>query len=353
MSQCLSLAGWPTNGGFVVALVDPQMSLATPAWTNGLIQLSLTGEPGVSYVIESSPDLVKWTPTVTNSDTNLTRMVSFPAPDGTGYYRVRRDPLPLFAYAAAAVGNIDMNGSSLVADSFSSADANLSTGGQYDSAKTSTNGNVASAQGFVDISNHSVNGSLYLGPTAFYSGFSNAFSGTIHTNFPMRFPDVVLPQTTWLPAPTINSTNDFTSSGDYMVGNPVCIVVEAGVTVTLNVTNSNFVPVILIHGGTTNSGTAYIYLNGPTSALLVGNTATDASNLAKNLCYFGLPRVTNIALSNIATRNFVGVIYAPSAGVTLSGSGKIIGSCITGTIIQNSHVSFHFDEDLLNNGPFR
>src|SRR5579859_3908838 len=51
---------------------------------------------------------------------------------------------PLFRFAIAAVSQIQMNGSGVAADSFNSSDPTLSTAGQYDPNKTSTNGNVAS-----------------------------------------------------------------------------------------------------------------------------------------------------------------------------------------------------------------
>src|SRR4051812_23203884 len=73
---------------------------------------------------------------------------------------------PLFRFAFAAVSTIQMNGNGVSADSFDSSNPALSTGGQYDASKTSTNGNVASVYGPVDFGNHSISGSLFLGPSA-------------------------------------------------------------------------------------------------------------------------------------------------------------------------------------------
>jgi hypothetical protein len=50
----------------------------------------------------------------------------------------------------------------------------------------------------------------------------------------------------------------------------------------------------------------------------------------------------------------VGVIYAPSAELTLNGGGNnngLIGSSITKTITMNGHYDFHYDEALGNLGP--
>ncbi|HTL16477.1 MAG TPA: hypothetical protein VL793_04525, partial [Patescibacteria group bacterium] len=65
---------------------------------------------------------------------------------------------PLFRFALAAVSTIQMNGNGLVADSFNSSNPSLSTAGQYDPTKTSTNGNVASEYGPVDFGNHNISG---------------------------------------------------------------------------------------------------------------------------------------------------------------------------------------------------
>src|SRR3569833_1125668 len=72
--------------------------------------------------------------------------------------RVTTQVLPLFNVALGAVGNINMNGNSMATDSWNSRKTNFNTGGFYDSNKTSTNGDVASQQGIVNIGQHPFNG---------------------------------------------------------------------------------------------------------------------------------------------------------------------------------------------------
>jgi hypothetical protein len=354
--QCIVLAQLSGNGNFLVPLSDPQVSLGTPILTNGQVQLPLNGEPDVAYVIESSPDFVNWTPIATNNDLGVTRMITVDA-DAGHYYRASRAPRPLAIYAVAARGNVNLAGTGQTTDSFNSADSAFSTDGQYDKTKARTNGAVASTGGNVFLGNHTLGGDLFLGLTATLS-LSNSFQvfGTIHTNQPITFPDVVLPNVSWLDAPLTGAVHDFTESGYYVVNDNSNLVVEAGVVAVLNVTTPYFGSVPQIHGGITNSGTAYIFLNGPTNAFINRNWASDASNQAKNLCIFGMPALVSLTGPNMSSTNFAGVIYAPSAAITLNGGGissGYQGSLVTKTIALNGHVQFHFDEDLLTNGPYR
>jgi hypothetical protein len=352
------------------ASIGPDPDLAGPVWTNGQFQFTLNGAEGVPYVIESSPDLMNWTPVVTNSDFSDVRLINFAAPDDANYYRSMRasGPVPV-AVAVAAAGNIILGGNGIITDSYNSHDPNLSTGGQYDSSKTSTNGNIASESGVVNLNYHTVTGNLYLGSSA--SNTANGFvTGTIYTNFNIQFPDVTLPSgaSGW-PIATLTSitlTNskgkvytasfyDFTNSGNYILTSDAYpIYVEPGVTVTLNVTSTTFSPTDLeIHGGTTNSGTAYFYLNGVSSAAITANTAADASNQPQNLWYFGLPSLTSMTFSG--TSSFVGVFYAPEVSLTLNGGGSgynVVGSVVVNSIVVNGHYAFHYDEFLVNFWPY-
>ena len=269
---------------------------------------------------------------------------------------------PMFTFAFAAVTQIDMNGNGVAADSFNSSLPSLSTNGQYDPTKTSTNGNVASVLGPVDFGQHSIQGNLLLGPTATSTVPSSQVSGTIATDFNAYFPDVVLPTTSWLPASTTLLGGllsgligyDFKTSGDYYIATSSNIQVEPGVTVRLRVDALNFNPAN-IHIVSSNgvSGTLVIYQVAGTSTMN-GNVTVD-SGRARNFYYYGLPGVTGITYGG--TSAFVGVVYAPEANLTLNGGGNnngLIGSSLTKSIIaMNGHYNFHFDEDLLNSGPSR
>jgi len=256
-----------------------------------------------------------------------------------------------------AKGDIDFNGNGVAVNSYNSQDPNLSNNGIFDPNKTSTNGDVASLGGFVNIGQHTIDGSLYLGPTATYNG-NGTVTGTIYTDANINYPDVTLPQlpanTSWQSAPMANGVHTFTTSGYYQVSDSADVVVQPGVTVYLNVTTAvSYSPAsVQINGGTTNSGTANIYLNGPPTLVLQGNLAPGASNRPENLRYFGLPSLTTITYGGNTT--FVGCVYAPEANVTLKGGGNsndFIGSLVANSITMNGHYNIHFDESLKTNGP--
>jgi hypothetical protein len=267
--------------------------------------------------------------------------------------KVTGSQMPLIFVAFASINSITFHGNGLAANSFNSSDPALSTNGQYDPSKTSTNGDVASVNGPVDFGNHSIAGNLYLGPNATSSVTAGQVSGTIYNNYNVSFPDVVLPTTTWLPAATTGGRHDFTVSGDYYVSDSLDVQVEPGVSVRLRVDSTSFSPGnvnILTTNG--NSGSLTIYqVSG--SGSMAGNV-TVQSGRARNLYYYGLPGVTSITYGG--NSSFIGVIYAPEADLTLNGGGNnngLIGSSITKTITMNGHYNFHFDEDLLSSGPSR
>ena len=288
--------------------------------------------------------------------------------------RVTTQQLGLINVPVGAVSNILFNGNGVATDSYNSHSTNLSTGGLYDSTKTSTNGSVASQAGLVDFGQHTIDGNLYLGPDATFDD-NGTVTGTTNYDANISFPDVTLPNgaNNWPTAgittttttttgkngkttTTSTSAYDFTASGNYILADTSYpIVVEAGVTVNLNVTAVTFNPSSLtIHGGMTNSGTAKFFLDGPISVSIAGNTAVDASNRPENLWYFGLSSLQNITWSG--TSSFVGVIYAPDSVLTLNGGGNnngVIGAAIARQITMNGHYNFHYDESLATNGPVR
>lgn len=338
------------------------MNLAAVGWTNGQFQLTFGGEAGINYFIESSPDLVSWTPVATNNETSASRIVTLVAPNEVNFYRIARDPIPVFAYALGAVSNILLNGNGISVDSWNSHDPSQSANGYYN-AYSGSNGNVALTFGNLSLANSIIKGSLYLGPTSTNTSSANQVTGLIYTNANIDFPDVALPNVGWLLAPTTNyvvngktvSIHDFTMGGNYLIGDSSSIVVEAGVTVTLQVTITNFMPLsVTINGGTTNSGTIVVYQDSGYASFVGNSFGGPIGNRPENFIYFGLPGVTNITLSSIAA--FVGAIYSPEAVLVLNGGGSpndFIGSSIIHDIILNGHYPIHFDESLLTVGPYR
>jgi hypothetical protein len=373
-------AGVPVlEAGLEEALTHLQNDLNSPT-ANGWTLGTISGQPVYSKqrtLPDGSYYLVNiYNGAVAASNTPTIYSTGFvPSPLNVGTYISRTAKIigtnqPLYQFAFAAVTQIQMNGNGVAADSFNSSNPTLSTNGQYDATKTSTNGSVASVYGPVAFGNHSIQGSLYLGPSASSTVPSSQVSGSIKTDFNGSFPDVVLPTTSWLPGTianvggitttiagittTIGGTPmyDFTTSGDYYINSSTNIQVEAGVTVRLRVDVANFNPGN-IHVVSTNgtSGTLILYQVSGTSTMN-GNVTVD-SGRARNFYYYGLPGVTNITYGG--TSMFVGAIYAPEANLTLNGGGNnngIVGSSLTKSIIaMNGHYNFHFDEDLLSAGP--
>lgn len=250
--------------------------------------------------------------------------------------------------------DINMNGSGAAVDSYDSSNPLLSTGGVFDPNKLSTNGNVVSMGGVVNTGNHIIKGNLYLGPTATYSGSTANVTGTIYKDANIDFPDATLPEVTWQTAPLYLGIHSFTNSGYYTVSDQYPVVVQPGVTVTLNVVTAvTYSPVsVQITGGITNSGAANIYLNGPPNLKLSGSTTFNDSNRPQNLRFFGLPSLTSVSLDGNA--EFVGIIYTPEADVSLNGGGSnsgLIGSLVCNSIKLNGGYQIHYDESLATNGP--
>ena len=132
---------------------------------------------------------------VANSSQKVSRVV-----------KVTAEQLGLLPVAFAALNNITLNGNGITSDSYNSHMTNLSTAGLYDPTKTSTNGNVASVDGVVNPGNHTITGSLYLGPTASYSGSQANVTGTIYRDYNIQFNPVVVPSGATPVAPTVVTT---------------------------------------------------------------------------------------------------------------------------------------------------
>ena len=271
---------------------------------------------------------------------------------------------PFFSVALAARYGIKMNDggddSRMSTDSYDSSSPSLSNG-HYDKNMASTNGDVASVYGPVDPGNLTIiKGDLYLGPTASYSGGANSYSGTKYSDFNVDFPEVALPSTNWLAAPSglsIDGTNydhAFLINGNYEVHDPSSVYVGTNITVRLKITAGIFSGTIRVAGDFANSGKLTIYMAG---ASFSSDGQID-SGRPENLSYFGL--ASNTSVTWRVNTEFIGTIYAPSADLTLIGGGHAAdsptdfsGSSVTRTVTMNGHFKFHFDKNLLKVGPMR
>ncbi len=278
---------------------------------------------------------------------------------------VRSVQSAMFTMGLVAINNIQFNGNGVATDSWNSFDPTQSSNGLYN-GYVGNHGDVASVKGIVNIGNHIINGNLWLGGNAIFTGAPANVTGTIYTDANLYFPDVSLPAATglgWQNAPQITTgsgdstvtIHDITTSGFYTINDTYPVTVEPGVTATLDIKPSIWNPTTVnINGGTTNSGTLNIYQESG-SITLSGNSNGGASgNRPENLYVFGLPAVTSITLSG--TSSFVGAIYSPEAVLNLNGGGNnknLIGAAVVNSVTLNGHYDFHYDTALATNGLSR
>jgi hypothetical protein len=270
--------------------------------------------------------------------------------------RVTTTTTPAFSVALGAKNGVDFSGNGTMTDSFNSALTNLSNNGLYDPGKTSTNGDVASVAGIVNVGNADISGKVILGPTATNSiGSNGQVTGGTSFDFNVDLWDVVVPQAAWLQVAPKNQTIDgvsynyvFDSPGSIysnsISGLNGSIYVGTNTQVTLLVSGSANIPTVRIAGGPGVAGNLTLYADGPTFSL-----ATITNGNATNFVYLGTTNNTQVNFTGNST--FTGVLYAPEALVKLSGGGNnivdFIGSIIGNTVKVTGHFQFHYDENLL------
>jgi len=274
----------------------------------------------------------------------------------------------LLTAAMATVYNIDLKGNNVGTDSFNSSSSTLSSNGYYFPGRTSTNGDIASISGLVNVGNGDVNGSVLLGPTATDSISKNGVvTGGVSNDFNVDFESVVVPSATWL---SVGSTNLSINGMSYKYVFPDLPIASGGVTtyytisglngslyvgtnqnVTLLLTGDASPGDIRVAGTGASSGKLTIYMDG-SSFTLSGADTVDSGNAA-NLAYYGT--TNNSAISFSGNASFTGTIYAPQADFSLGGGGgnpyDFVGASVTRSVTMNGHFNFHFDENLLTAGP--
>lgn len=145
----------------------------------------------------------------------------------------------------------------------------------------------------------------------------------------------------------------FAEDGNYEVSTlsgKVLVTGKATVHVTSDVSMTGSSDTIQIN----RDASLKLYMSG-SSFKIAGNSVVNATGLAENFWYFGLPSNTDISFSGNAA--FTGVIYAPQAALKLNGSGSgdqdFVGATLTKTVQMNGHFHFHYDEALARTGPSR
>lgn len=261
----------------------------------------------------------------------------------------------LFSKGMVALDFINMNGNSIAADSYNSHDPSQSNNGLWN-GYSGTNGDIAAVNGYVNLGNQTIQGDLYLGPTATYDG-SGTVSGTTYTDSNMQYQSAQDPSgssawpsypiTSYLDSATgkTYSAHNFTNNGSYVVYDSNPIYVQPGVTVNLRIATSSWSPSsVNILGGTANSGTLNVWVDSG-NITLKGNSSGGASaSQPENFYVWCLPAVTSVTFSG--NSDFVGVIYAPDTPLTLNGGGgnvNFIGAVVAKSVTMNGHYHFHYD----------
>jgi hypothetical protein len=357
------------------ALTGTPPVLTNAVWSENQFQLTLRGQTNVSYIIESSNDLLTWTPAITNSDPHATRTVVVSAPQGATFWRVSRGSGPLFSHAIAARGAITLGGSGWI-DSFDSADPNYSTNGRYDSNKRKDGGDIAcgsETNGAVNVGNVKVagmisvepGGTATLGPNGSVGSllwlYNPSSAGTIepgHLRQDMNFAFASsrLPRgfgPLLVPTPGTVAGTNYTyvlTAGDYQAPN----IILSGSSQRMIITGRARIHVT---GMTSVSGQAYILITEGASlewyasgqVVLGGGGCINSSRFAANFSIVGL---STAPISYSGAASFIGTIYAPSAPVSITGASDAIGAVVANTFILSGSMGLHFDENLKRAGPF-
>ena len=341
----------------------PSINRSANGWgtaTNGIygpVTRSMTNNSSYSvvYTTDTFPVIISTgTVYVASINATLTRVV-----------RVTTADAGLYKAGFATKYNLDLKGNNIETDSFNSTVASLSTAGQYDPLKTSTNGDLASIAGIVNVGNATVNGTVLLGPTASETMNNGLITGGVTNDFNVEFPDVVLPSGNPIPAvplllPVV--TNGVSYDYAFFIGgyysinglkNSDSIYVAPNTSVTLLLTGNCTLNNIYVAWNGTNaaSGSLTVYMDGP-SFSLAGNQVVDSGN-ALNFSYYGT--TNNTAISFGGNSSFTGTIYAPEADFHMGGGGTtpydFVGAAVVGSATLNGHFRFHYDENLTRGGP--
>ncbi len=348
-----------------LAAQDPCLSLALACATNGQVQLALHGTSGVTYVLETSPDLQNWTPVVTNSDASNTRLLTFDVIDSGGFFRASSSQLSPTTGAIVAINNVNFSGNNITVDSY---DSSL---GPYDTVTNrSANGDVSSIVGVINVQNANIYGHIRTGPNGAFSIGPSGIVGDLDwtgpgiepgwydNNFQPCIPDVVPPYnpTNSTPPPMTLSnryTLWFLGSSHYAVSD---LTMHAGDQMNVLGNATLYITGNLIMNSSGNNVSSINIFPGASLKLYVGGTnavlqQVNAAGPASTFQFFGLPGNTSLTWQGNAT--FTGCVYAPEAAFTMSGGGIYQGACVVNSVALIGQFSFHYDENLSRVGPTR
>ena len=287
--------------------------------------------------------------------------------------------------AMAAKDRINLRGNNISSDSFDSSNPLYSTGGLYDVTKRKDGGDIVTDSVLTnsfDIGNANIRGTVRTGPHGLPSigpngsvgnnawvtaGTTGIQPGYFHDDMNVTFPDVTIPTVNFV-VPLIVNTNIggvnykyYLTSGNWLIsdlndsvyvdGNAVVYVPSSG-TLSIGSQEQIYIAPNAPFSPPSHSLTLYV---GDPSASIGGQGVVNATGIARNFIYYGLPSNTDLSYSGNGA--FVGVIYAPNAVFTLGGGGNntydFIGASVSQRVRMNGHYNFHYDEDLRKQGPGR
>ena len=254
-------------------------------------------------------------------------------------------------------------GGNFYSDSFDSGNTNASTGGAYDPVKKAANsfiGSNSKGSNIVTIGTATVKGVVATGPGGSVGAKGGSSVGDLawssagiqpgHSRDDMNYqiPDPVLPSIVWSPVVTVNlgGTNYVLLGG----GNFSVASLASGSRILVTKPSVLYVPgtVSLDELNIESGGSLEMYVGGATTTLNSGGLINQGGN-ALNFVYYGLPSNTSITFSGDVS--IVGCIYAPEADVSATGSGVLFGALSSNTLKAGGGFNYHFDENLLKNGP--
>jgi len=100
-----------------------------------------------------------------------------------------------------------------------------------------------------------------------------------------------------------------------------------------------------------SGGSLTVYAGGRTDSI-GGNGIVNQSGFAANAIFNFTPATTSLNFGG--NGEFIGVIVAPEAHVTMNGGGRsntdFVGALMADSITMNGHYSFHYDEALGKRG---
>lgn len=294
--------------------------------------------------------------------------------------------VPAYRFALYAKGLVNLNGNGVRVDSYDSRDPLKSTNGLYIASKAGDKGDIATYNGTplanYNLGNGNVWGKIFMGPggvaTCGTQGKAGSVTwqnnksqksgvepGWLRTDLNVSIPDVIVPFPT---APyTVNTprrppgwqgnnNNGTYYNWDFWQNNTIYVIDGNNMTFAsgdnLRVSGTNIM-IYLTKALNVNSFTvmptasALVYCASNFAVANVLSTNTVMPNLgALSLTVMGLNGCKTVDLPD----GFRGIVYAPYAYLTMSGSTHIYGSFAANAMEFKGGAQVHFDEAIRDTG---